>query len=428
MGDENIKHYTAADIQRYLEGGLSAAEMHALEKAAMDDPFLADAIEGIQYNLQQGNPGSLEAGLLDIKKRLQDSTKGRTKNKIILLSHNRLWWRVAAALVILLGASVVTFTYLVKNTASRQDIAGVQKSVAKDSTTAPVPEKSGTIGANPVVIEENRSPAIVSPGKPEEVSSKRAGSDKDLRRKNRLPQGSDAESDKKIIANREKIPEGSIVQSDSMHYALKIHLSQVRVVDADSQPVVGAVVAFKNKKDETVTDRNGIFRLNTSGKDSVTNLVVTKGGFQRASIAFKNNDAFGNVIQLKPAPIALNEVAITDYGLRKKKNAADAEPAIPPGKSAEEKEAAQKAIPATGWQEFNMYLDKNKKIMTADSTIKGKESVSFIVNENDSLSSFRIEKSLSPAHDAEAIRLIREGPPWKLLNGEKTRITVIIEF
>ena len=39
-------NYTFEDIQRYLQGKMSAAEMHDIEKSALQDPFLADAIEG----------------------------------------------------------------------------------------------------------------------------------------------------------------------------------------------------------------------------------------------------------------------------------------------------------------------------------------------------------------------------------------------
>ena len=39
-------NYTFEDIQRYLQGKMSAAEMHEIEKAALQDPFLSDAIEG----------------------------------------------------------------------------------------------------------------------------------------------------------------------------------------------------------------------------------------------------------------------------------------------------------------------------------------------------------------------------------------------
>ena len=45
LNDNN--HFSAEYIRKYLEGKLPADEMHALEKAALDDPFLADAIEGM---------------------------------------------------------------------------------------------------------------------------------------------------------------------------------------------------------------------------------------------------------------------------------------------------------------------------------------------------------------------------------------------
>ena len=40
--------YTAGDIEQYLAGNLLPMQMHAMEKAALDDPFLAEAIEGYQ--------------------------------------------------------------------------------------------------------------------------------------------------------------------------------------------------------------------------------------------------------------------------------------------------------------------------------------------------------------------------------------------
>jgi hypothetical protein len=44
----HIQNYSADDIRRYWNNQMSPAEMHALEKAAMDDPFLADALKVIQ--------------------------------------------------------------------------------------------------------------------------------------------------------------------------------------------------------------------------------------------------------------------------------------------------------------------------------------------------------------------------------------------
>ena len=41
--------FTAGDIERYHSGKMSPQERHALEKAALDDPFLADALEGYSF-------------------------------------------------------------------------------------------------------------------------------------------------------------------------------------------------------------------------------------------------------------------------------------------------------------------------------------------------------------------------------------------
>ena len=49
MTESSNNNYTAADFERYHAGKMSAAEMHALEKAAMEDPFLADALEGFVF-------------------------------------------------------------------------------------------------------------------------------------------------------------------------------------------------------------------------------------------------------------------------------------------------------------------------------------------------------------------------------------------
>jgi len=55
MADANTHiNYSLADIHRYLSGSLSAKEMHDMERAALEDPFLADALEGYgEADMQQ---------------------------------------------------------------------------------------------------------------------------------------------------------------------------------------------------------------------------------------------------------------------------------------------------------------------------------------------------------------------------------------
>jgi TonB family protein len=87
------------------------------------------------------------------------------------------------------------------------------------------------------------------------------------------------------------------------------------------------------------------------------------------------------------------------------------------------------AEPRDGFAAYQLYLLNNVRIPAESKNrgINGNVDVSFMVNKNGRLSDFRIEWSLDPAFDKEAIRLIREGPPWVLYNSEtgiRTKITV----
>ena len=61
--EKNDIIYTAEDIKRYITGAMNPQEMHAIEMAALDDPLLAEAMEG--YDLMEQKDWSKE--LADLK-------------------------------------------------------------------------------------------------------------------------------------------------------------------------------------------------------------------------------------------------------------------------------------------------------------------------------------------------------------------------
>ena len=63
--------YTARDIEQYLAGNLSPLQMHAMEKAALDDPFLAEAMEGYTNQKPTGGKQRLLLSLLVVVPHLQ---------------------------------------------------------------------------------------------------------------------------------------------------------------------------------------------------------------------------------------------------------------------------------------------------------------------------------------------------------------------
>src|ERR1700759_3937126 len=93
-------NYSFEDIQRYLQGKMSAAEMHDIEKAALQDPFLADAIEGFN-----------EADLTTAQQHLNEINtallKEKSASKVVAFNKRTQWMNVAALIIVLAGIGVV---------------------------------------------------------------------------------------------------------------------------------------------------------------------------------------------------------------------------------------------------------------------------------------------------------------------------------
>src|SRR5450631_710905 len=134
--EENINssHFSASDIQKYLEGQLSPSEMHAIEKAALEDPFLADAIEGMQSNLGNQGAQSFTHDVTELNERLQK--KIIEKRKITPIAPNLIWQRIAAAAVILIGSTLLIFYFVIKNAGKNPAIASAKQKSNPDSTIA----------------------------------------------------------------------------------------------------------------------------------------------------------------------------------------------------------------------------------------------------------------------------------------------------
>ncbi|HLI93310.1 MAG TPA: hypothetical protein VKU83_06865, partial [Puia sp.] len=138
-----------------------------------------------------------------------------------------------------------------------------------------------------------------------------------------------------------------------------------------------------------------------------------------------SNDVLSdNVIRLNPQRPDLDEVVVTGFGARRKEATMEA----PSDDDRSADSAWRFATPAIGRLAYLQYLDSAKKKLALDSTIKGTETISFLVNRNGSLTAFKIEHSLSPAHDAGILRVVSSGPAWILLKGKRARASVTLTF
>ena len=139
--DKHIGSWSITDVHKYLRGELSAREMHALEKAALDDPFLADALEGLTtreaspQQLADDNPASistLDQDLSDLTSRLAGRVAEK-KSRIFILPRIR----IAAAVILLAGLGLIAlYTSTSKQKANTVNAARPQPPSA-DVATAP---------------------------------------------------------------------------------------------------------------------------------------------------------------------------------------------------------------------------------------------------------------------------------------------------
>ncbi len=75
--------------------------------------------------------------------------------------------------------------------------------------------------------------------------------------------------------------------------------------------------------------------------------------------------------------------------------------------------------PVIGWDKYQIYLKENLRKAEIEPGQKGSVFLSFKINKKGEAVDFVILKGLTPASNAEAIRLVKDGPAWKIRAGSK---------
>jgi len=118
-------NYQLSRIHNYVNGLMSKEDMYTLEREALDDPFLQDAIDG--YALQQG----VDAGRLSLlQKRLaaRIDSQASAKNKRFY-SWQRLAIGMAAAVMFVTVCTLLLIRYLPQQTAGLTEVEIMQDHV-----------------------------------------------------------------------------------------------------------------------------------------------------------------------------------------------------------------------------------------------------------------------------------------------------------
>jgi hypothetical protein len=434
----NIK-YSAEDIRRYLDGLMTNPEMQALEKAALEDPFLADAIEGLEENRKHSV--SFESGITDLQNRLAVRISQRKRETGIIYWLSK--WQVAASFIIIIGTAFVMVTYINNKTHSanisvtaKSDTgkvkAGFSQVIPDPDTTVPTSNKperenlgsSKTVRANDEAIVSNKSSNTgkMSERKKEktftlrrnEVLADKKPSESSTNNLSETSVDTIVETEKSEGFAKKELPTPVVSSSKEPHLDEKISGIEVRpsrnlagnyikglVIDNKGAPIPFAEVRIKGSDRHVFTDTGGFFKLYMKNPRLAALISVQPVGYESVSAELKPDSTITNTFQTQPTSLSLKDVVVLEY---------------------------KKPPPFIGWEDFYNYINVNKKITTTDSLLKGEEIISFMVHPDGNLSSFKIEKSISPAHDARILQLIKTAPPLKLQNGKKQRGRINIYF
>lgn len=449
--ENNHINYSAADIEMYLSGKLTAMQMHALEKAALDDPFLAEAIEGYEgmKNTEWNNE------LVVLRSKIQE--KGTVAKVIPLHKSKNNWWKTVAAILILGGGIVLTFVLTrddgekiaepqiaqVITEASENDILPQENTTITESLN---PSASGTTEEKKI-NKETASPSglieklddryiplpgapVIKPATSSDMASVSVSSGNVQTtpvappvNTNTVPLndqvvGKRKAAEKIASAEMESVSRQNVSNALARKEAALNNFFTAQVVGADNMPLPFTNFSIKKDNFGTYADAKGMVRLVST--DSVLNIDVRSVGYLPKTITLHNNPAQTKIV-LQEADQVRDKAEMDGY----------ASNAVPNTRRALLlKDSAVNVEPADGWDNYNTYVANN--IQIPDATLKGNFNgaveLSFDVNSNGTISNIRVSKSMGPVYDEAAKRLIMEGPQWKVKKGRKSSAKVKVQF
>lgn len=450
-GEDHIKNYTATDIERYHKGLLSAAEMNAIERASLEDPFLADALDG--YAIAEHT----DSDRAELKLRLEE----RVATPVVSISRSgtaRKWLRAAVLIAAIAGAAFLTYQvgFNEKRTTDIADNPAVKPAgqAAKENNDAKPADSSSSEGSSSssttrvqtsdapateagrssVAVDNTTGGQVPGDGQPPRaapISKESAIATKDIpevtsvvpnkptaapvMESDRDDKKTAAETDQAYLA-RNKADESNVSRalaskkSGTQPNALRMFRG--RVTDPSNNALPFANVTNTQDNVGTYTDAQGYFTL--VSPDSVLNVQVK-------SLGFENRQAQLNTI------IPNNQVV-----LREENQGLDA--FVMNNRQANTNRARSSMMvleepePADGWTNYDTYIVNNLRVpdqFARRDASHGEVELSVEVNDDGDPVKITVTKSLCESCDREAIRLVMNGPKWKKKGRKGTTIVKI---
>ena len=442
------------DFLRYSQDQMSEEERNAFEKSLQQDPFDAEALEGLSSITPEEARTDL-AGLQDqIQKRVARTslTKRNTRT---------MWYRVAAAITVLLVVTSVLFTLFsdrlgqldrkvadspeaekevispalpAENAAveSSDEIRPIQSKVEDEGADVPEkkestllkPEKAETepevaseIISEKIVEEEldREELADIQIEEAEEVEAAELALEEDIHTDEvAAPAQAMAPAMTENRPAAAKSMKRERVETQQMAGAVEEQqriLSGVVISEEDEQPLQGVVVAVKGSRTGTVTDQDGKFQISIDD-DSQNTIIAQFIGMELKEITVEDEDEL--LITLHPDAISLDEVVVIATAPKMIAHPTGYSVALDESDADKGKSDYRSAIPVGGKKEFNEYVKSNMRFPEHDNVLaRAVVVLNFVVGYDGRPTQVLVLKSPGKAFSDEAIRLLMEGPDWQ---------------
>lgn len=444
--------YTAADIARYHAGKMSAKEMHDIERAALADAFLADALEG--YPIDDKFDDSVHHLREVLQKRI-----GQKEEKKIAPVFNIRRWAAAAAV---LGTIGIAAYFINKNIGIKENgtevaanknpeskgvnipniptppQATVEPSVKIDTTQTTAsyitPEKhtqsintanSSTSQTAANKLAPNAATTIESApyaAQPSAPTTQNAG-DEILKAQGKIQRSNAASVD--MNADKKENEVGLSGPANHANYGYNNITNNYfagAVTDNTGKPLRGATVSIFGTRNETQTDNNGRFRLLLNDTAATVQMMYTgynasqtvlRPGFNQ-SFALMPTSASGGMTEVPQSSEKDKYVGV------KRKARPNYLPPIDYRISVRVERAAQDFVQYVQLNTTKAFYEDGEKVV---GTLKLK----FDIDKFGRPYNISIADSLCvPCHD-HFINLLKTGPNWKPINSKRNRVDFWIE-
>jgi CarboxypepD_reg-like domain/Gram-negative bacterial TonB protein C-terminal len=418
---EKNKTYTAEDFARYYAGTMPDNEMHALEKAALEDPFLEDALEGYVH------AHTVESDIAELQARLTEKQKNKKVFFISSVARSK-WWRIAALFIVIAGAGY--FFYRVNSVSKEDSLAKnvIKASTEKKDNTAPVKTDSAIV-KDDIAFEKQTESKFAQK---EKAAFPKATPriEKDINASIQRPEsvqapGPDNKSKDGISSDgRLKEAYKKEVSKEGDLQVEKEHVLKGKVADKNGQAVPYASIADKARDKVTITDTAGRFLLRST--DSSITATASAAGYASKAVKLKKDSP--STIAMNKTNDGLNEVVVTALGQRKQlKEPASASKALN-GKVPGVQITSPGLQPSGGKEKFDRYVEENLKLIYDENNepLTGEVLLSFTINKKGRPKNIKVVRSSCGPCENEAINLLENGPGWT--GGKNVPGTVMIKF